>query len=699
MIQKLMRYAEAETVPGLIAGAVLLLSTPALVVAVLCGRPAVFAAACAAGLAADAWVHRAEPALVRALGRFKWGLGMRSLARHAALALLLATVPGPHGATSWTLGGLVVLNALRPLYVFLCAFVRKRRALPVRVRNIDLGALDMPAPPPSAAYRRHGRKLMLYLDVPVMSGGVLAVVTARPEAALLGTATAVALVLLGLLALLPTVQRCRKVPGTERTFNLLNRQLAVNAPEIALYFSYDAGPRDSAYQVNMWLESLRNLDRRAVIVLREVSTLRFLAYTSLPVVCVPRADDLSLLELPDVRVIAYPANSGKNVHMLRVPEAKHVFIGHGDSDKLASSNRVSKVYDEIWVAGEGGRARYGRVRHSVSQTAIREVGRPQLTDVEHVGTRPSRPVTTVLYAPTWEGWTADPYQTSLVIMGAKIVRMLLNRPDPVRIVYRPHPLTGRRSAEAEQAHRQIVKMLTASNKRHGAAPAGPDAADRLADLERRMGAAKEWTVAGVYGRWRKDRRVLSRPPGDDWHELQREWNRLYWSSRDDRLHQISTGQLPSLNAVFNESDLLISDVSSVVSDFLASEKPYAVTNPGGLDAREFTEANPAASAAYLLGPSCELLDEAVEAARGRGGDVLAERRAVLRGYLLGDGDPQRRFNEAVNRCYDSAVRLYPRGVRARQVIASPFAGPEAEPAPVLIPAALALGEPTATAPR
>ncbi|MFG2471009.1 hypothetical protein ACGFXB_36900 [Streptomyces canus] len=54
----------------------------------------------------------------------------------------------------------------------------------------------------------------------------------------------------------------------------------------------------------------------------------------------------------------------------------------------ASSNRVSKVYDEIWVAGRAGRDRYRRVRHAISDNAIVEVGRPQLAPVrphtEHI---------------------------------------------------------------------------------------------------------------------------------------------------------------------------------------------------------------------------------------------------------------------------------------------------------------------------
>ena len=36
------------------------------------------------------------------------------------------------------------------------------------------------------------------------------------------------------------------------------------------------------------------------------------------------------------------------------PAMQHVFIGHGDSDKLASVNPFSKVYDEVWMAGRRG---------------------------------------------------------------------------------------------------------------------------------------------------------------------------------------------------------------------------------------------------------------------------------------------------------------------------------------------------------
>ncbi|MFF4737171.1 hypothetical protein ACFY2W_15020 [Streptomyces sp. NPDC001262] len=691
MLSTVLRHSEVEQARNLPVVLILLLCQPVLLVAAAGASTQTYAAAVVAGFAADVHLHRAEPACLRLLGRLKYGLSTRTVIRHTSLLVLLPAAGAPRAAVLDLTVALVVLNMLRLGHLFLCAFVQRRRSLPARVRNLDLSALGMPAPPPALAFRRRAVKLLLHLDLLVMAGGFAALATEQWSHALLGCGAAIVLTTGALLAMLPTVVRCRRVPSHAKVFALLNAKLAAYRPQVVLYFSYAAGSRDSAYQVNMWLETLARLDQRPLILLREVTTLRFLAYTPLPVVCIPRADDLSLLDLPEARVILYPANAGKNVHMLRMAEAQHVFIGHGDSDKLASSNRVSKVYDQIWVAGQAGQDRYTRIRHAVDTAAIVQVGRPQLTSVTPASPLPTGRATTVLYAPTWEGWTEDPYHTSLVLMGPKIIRMLLNHPDPVRILYRPHPLTGKRSAAATAAHRKITALLASANHaadRHQHAHGDhtshrvtqAEGDTQLARLEHRMDALRNWTVAGVYGLWRKDRHALAHPPRDRWADLQHEWNRIFWQSRGSR-HQVLTGQLPTLHDCFNEADLLISDVSSVVSDFLASVKPYAVTNPQGMDDELFRTHNPAASAAYLLGPSCETLQDCLAAARSAADDPRAPRRQTLKHYLLGAADPMARFNDAVNTLARQATEAYPPGAVAEPVTANPFTQPPARPAP------------------
>ena len=176
----------------------------------------------------------------------------------------------------------------------------------------------------------------------------------------------------------------------------------------------------------------------------------------------------------------------------------------------------------MWVAGKAGRERYARAAVGVEDRDIVEIGRPQLAGVHRfASTTAGRPFT-VLYAPTWEGWLDGDVHTSLVLMGESIVRRLLALSPAVRIIYKPHPLTGTRRKDARAANA------------------------RVAELIRRAGG------------------------------------RTAATSLTGPAHRVVVGPAPSLFACFNETDLLISDVSSVVADFVQSQRPYVVANPANL---------------------------------------------------------------------------------------------------------------------
>jgi len=84
---------------------------------------------------------------------------------------------------------------------------------------------------------------------------------------------------------------------------------------------------------------------------------------------------------------------------------------------------------------------------------------------------------------------------------------------------------------------------------------------------------------------------------------------------------------------FNLSDALVSDVSSVVSDYLFSGKPFAVSDM--LDeGPTFTRTFPLATAAYVIPRSLVGLSDAI--AKMLGADPLAEQRREMRRYYLGD---------------------------------------------------------------
>jgi len=86
-------------------------------------------------------------------------------------------------------------------------------------------------------------------------------------------------------------------------------------------------------------------------------------------------------------------------------------------------------------------------------------------------------------------------------------------------------------------------------------------------------------------------------------------------------------------ACFNASDALITDVSSIASDYLASGKPFAmcaVLNSG----QEFVTNFPMAQVAYVIEPDLSTLDAALDHLHGD--DPLAERRRAYRTYCLGE---------------------------------------------------------------
>jgi hypothetical protein len=455
------------------------LSAAALAIAAIKEMPALFFAAFLVNYVTDWWLRLRGPAMNHVMHRFGFGEPLREFNRLLLLVVFALTTEA---------SGLFALVAIVTV-LFLCdsshaplaSFTSRRRNVPIAVLNMDMADLKVPDGPHPHQWRAKGLSRVPGPELLVAAALGLSLSTGETGWLALGAvvplASAITMLQLAVQAL-----RNRNIPESVEIIDIVNRRLGEYRPEVVLYFTFAAGGQDFMYQVNMWIDALEKLDRRPLIVLRETSAMWQLERTRLPVVCVRKADDLALLDLSDVRVVLYPGNAGKNVHMLQKAEAQHVFIGHGDSDKLASSNRVSRVFDEIWVAGKAGRDRYRRVGHAIDDGAIVEVGRPQLGAVERATGRPMEGPLTVLYGPTWEGWTDDACHTSLIPMGEKLIERLLRR-DDVRIIYKPHPLTGKRSPEVAQADeavqlgpgdRLVVPTLAGANQRRAVVAAAEE---------------------------------------------------------------------------------------------------------------------------------------------------------------------------------------------------------------------------------
>jgi hypothetical protein len=91
----------------------------------------------------------------------------------------------------------------------------------------------------------------------------------------------------------------------------------------------------------------------------------------------------------------------------------------------------------------------------------------------------------------------------------------------------------------------------------------------------------------------------------------------------------------SINEWFNRATALVTDISSVVSDFLASEKPYAVFNHTDLDDEAFRAEFPSTGAGTTIGRDGRGIAEFIDVVTRAAPDVHAEARATLATYLLG----------------------------------------------------------------
>ncbi|MFI9542997.1 hypothetical protein ACIHAR_03430 [Streptomyces sp. NPDC052016] len=638
----------------LAAAALMTLGYPGLMLAALVPSVPAFAAAAAVTYLADLYLHRKGSYLISLLGKVRAGLSTRFLVRELLLILLLARLGLSEEAVFYAaIACFTIFFGLQAPHGALVTLIGNRRQMPVVTRNVDMvSRIRIPDAPPRLLLRRAGVK-MLHLDLAAVVGLLVYALTDVTQAGFVGVGVTLGLGAVYVLALVPHLRARRIPPKADKVLKSISAWLREYRPETVLYFS---GSPDSAYQVNMWLETMEQLDSRPLIILREREILAKMAPTTVPVICVPGGVHLMNLDLSTVRVALYAANVGKNIHLLRVPTMKHVFIGHGDSDKAASVNPFSKVYDEVWTAGRAGRDRYAIADVGIRDEDIVEVGRPQLAPIKPWRGAPEDRIPTILYAPTWEGWDDNPGNTSLLLAGENIVKKLVSAEPPVRVLYKPHPFTGTRSAKAGAAHRRITALVKKAAAERAADPrftADPAAQARAkAELTRLKTRLDALSLAFDE---KADEAVTSRDGLVDMrrHEeaarLRAEWNDAYWRSFPSFEHRVITGTEPRLYDCFNASEAMVSDISSVVSDFIASGKPYAVTDSAEVGAEEFKRQNTAVRAAVLLTNSAAELDQLLDAVRDPAADALAEDRKELKEYLLGPDEPTsiEQFNTAV----------------------------------------------------
>ncbi len=321
-----------------------------------------------------------------------------------------------------------------------------------------------------------------------------------------------------------------RVLARQRFIRRLPAALESIAPAFVLH--WDAPP-GTDYQVGMWLPELERIGQPYFVLVRsphcfdEVTRL-----TARPVVMLRYLEDLDDCIVGSLRAAFYVNNGVRNAHMVRYAHLTHIQLNHGESDKAPSFNPVFRMYDLDFVAGQAAIDRFEANGVWMPREMFRIVGRPQVVDIA-IAAQPisAVPHPTVLYAPTWQGFTGDASYSSLP-WSEPLIQALLDR--GCRVIFRPHPYSYQSAKLADRCHR-IQHLLGADHERTGR--------------------------AHLYG-------------------------------------EIAEKTM-SLVDCFNAADAMVSDVSSVVADFLYSEKPLGMVSVTGT-AAEFRDHFPIARAAYVL---------------------------------------------------------------------------------------------------
>lgn len=286
----------------------------------------------------------------------------------------------------------------------------------------------------------------------------------------------------------------RNILRSRRNRRLVAQRAAEHPPpapgtiQIAVYF---ADTRVNLYQVRQWYAPLAELAKTwpvAIIARSPSSTLALWDEAPVPTVYLRRVAELEqFVHEQPLRIVFYVNQNAKNFQMFRYSRMWHVFINHGESDKMYMTTNQFKAYDYSLVAGDAAldRLRAKLWDFDLGRRAI-PIGRPQADHLAGEVPYPHDGRTVVLYSPTWEGDRAAAAYGSIASHGEAIATAVLASPGH-RLVYRPHPRSGVLDKEYGAANKRIIAAIAAANAADPAAhhvyDDGPALGWQLADAD------------------------------------------------------------------------------------------------------------------------------------------------------------------------------------------------------------------------
>lgn len=179
---------------------------------------------------------------------------------------------------------------------------------------------------------------------------------------------------------------------------------------------------------------------------------------------------INLRDIPSVenKVWFYTHNSMYNFSVINKNlYSKHVWIGHGDSEKIAYYKKMIRVFDYILVTGELAIERF--IKHKIFREQERykfvKVGKSALCSVLPNSNKHGKKA--ILFAPTWEGAMEEENYSTLHLYNknAEFIEKLSTLLDIETIVVKLHPNTGIRDSKLIEQTLKSIEALVALNKK------------------------------------------------------------------------------------------------------------------------------------------------------------------------------------------------------------------------------------------
>ena len=213
---------------------------------------------------------------------------------------------------------------------------------------------------------------------------------------------------------------------------------------------YTGENRYAINHLDLWIPYFIEADIEFIVITRYADAFNDMIekYPLLNIVFLKSEKDVQDLikKMTFLRACFYPSNTGPNLHLLKQTHLKHIFIGHGDSDKSASAHKYFRVYDENWVAGEAHIDRFKNEGFDFSGLKFVKVGRPNLLKILQSSTKVWNErfgsQINLLYLSTWEGVYTEQNYTSVYIIDEIID--ILKDIENLSLKVKLHPRVGSR---------------------------------------------------------------------------------------------------------------------------------------------------------------------------------------------------------------------------------------------------------------